>query len=166
MLLSGFMSSFKMTAMTVMATLTVVLTSALTLDTGVANATTSMSSATIAHKRSVALSYALRQRGCWYRYGGAGPCSRGYDCSGLVMRAYGKAGVWFAHYVPSIRHSSRLRQISKSQARNGDLVFWGDEHVGFYYRGGRLDANHPGSRVAWRPLFYWSGEPMRFYTLR
>ena len=141
---------------------TALLASTIFLDTGVAQAATSSN----AHKRSVALSYALKQHGCWYRYGGAGPCSHGFDCSGLVMRAYEKAGVHFSHYVPSIRRSSKIHQISKSHAHNGDLVFWGDEHVGFYYKGGRFDANHSGSRIGWRPLFHWSGEPMRFYTLR
>jgi cell wall-associated NlpC family hydrolase len=155
------MISFRMTVMTGVSA--IVLASGLVLDTGVAHATTSaMSPATRTHKRSVALSYALKQRGCWYRYGGAGPCSHGYDCSGLVMRAYGKAGVKLSHYVPSIKYSSHFKHISKKSAHDGDLVFWGSYHVEFYYHGGRFGAHHTGTRISHESLY---GSPT-FYTLR
>ena len=38
---------------------------------------------------NAALNWAERNaKGCWYSYGGTS-CSRGYDCSGLVMEAFG-----------------------------------------------------------------------------
>ena len=41
-------------------------------------------------------------RGCWYSYGGSS-CSRGYDCSGLVMAAFGHgAGIWLPHSTYSM----------------------------------------------------------------
>ena len=41
---------------------------------------------------NAALNWAERHAaGCWYSYGGSS-CSRGYDCSGLVMEAFGHGG--------------------------------------------------------------------------
>lgn len=151
------MRIYKKVALTTAAATSLLTGAGLVLDTGVAEATTSNS-----YKRSVALSYALHQKGCWYRYGGAGPCSHGYDCSGLVMRAYGKAGIKLAHYVPSIKHSSHFKRISRSHAHDGDLVFWGSYHVEFYYHGGRFGAHHTGTRIGRLSLY---GSPT-FYTLR
>jgi cell wall-associated NlpC family hydrolase len=47
---------------------------------------------------NAALNWAERHAaGCWYSYGGSS-CSRGYDCSGLVMEAFGHgAGIWLPH---------------------------------------------------------------------
>jgi cell wall-associated NlpC family hydrolase len=41
-----------------------------------------------ANRRQDAMAWALRRIGCWYNWGGTGPCSRGFDCSGLVWAAY------------------------------------------------------------------------------
>ena len=47
---------------------------------------------------NAALNWAERHAaGCWYSYGGSS-CSPGYDCSGLVMEAFGHAaGIWLPH---------------------------------------------------------------------
>ena len=47
---------------------------------------------------NAALNWAERHAaGCWYTYGGTS-CSHGYDCSGLVMEAFGHgAGIWLPH---------------------------------------------------------------------
>ena len=40
-----------------------------------------------------AVAFAYNQLGCAYVYGATGPCSNGFDCSGLVMAAWASAGV-------------------------------------------------------------------------
>ena len=62
--------------------------------------------------------------GCWYSYGGSS-CSPGYDCSGLVMAAFGHgAGIWLPHSTYSMLGNRHLHRISLSQARRGDLMFY------------------------------------------
>jgi cell wall-associated NlpC family hydrolase len=99
----------------------------------------------------VALQAAETQRGKPYAYGAAGPDS--YDCSGLVMWAFARAGV-------SLPHSSQAQMgygthVSRSQLQPGDLVFfYGGEHVGIYAGGGQMiDANHTGGWVDIRGLY-------------
>src|SRR6266704_3492719 len=91
-------------------------------------------------------------RGCWYSYGGSS-CSPGYDCSGLVMAAFGHgAGVWLPHSTYSMLGSRHLHRISLSQARRGDLMFYGSGHVEintiWYHQ--TFGAHHSGQRVGWR----------------
>ena len=67
--------------------------------------------------------------GCWYSYGGSS-CSPGYDCSGLVMEAYGHgAGIWLPHSTYAMLGNPHLHRIALSQARRGDLMFYGSGHV-------------------------------------
>ena len=68
--------------------------------------------------------------GCWYVYGGAGPCGAGYDCSGLVMVAFASgAGIALPHSTYAMLADPHLHQIPLSQARRGDLLFYGSGHV-------------------------------------
>jgi cell wall-associated NlpC family hydrolase len=82
------------------------------------------------------LKYALSQVGDRYSMGATGPSS--YDCSGLTMMAYRKAGVSLSHF--SAAQWSQTRRVSRSQLRPGDLVFFfrGIRHVGMYIGGGRF----------------------------
>ncbi len=82
---------------------------------------------------ATALRFAHAQMGKPYRWGGEGPGS--YDCSGLTMRAWQSAGV-------SLPHSSRMQassspRVSRSQLRQGDLVFFGSpiSHVAIFVSG-------------------------------
>lgn len=72
-----------------------------------------------------------------YVWGAAGPST--FDCSGLVMYALKKAyGISYPHFSGS--QYARTRHISKSEAKPGDLVFWGpggSDHVGVYAGGNR-----------------------------
>lgn len=84
----------------------------------------------------VALNAAYAQLGKPYSWGAAGPNS--YDCSGLTMYAWGKAGV-------SLPHSSRMqysygRKVSRADLQPGDLVFAGSPiyHVGMYVGNGNM----------------------------
>ena len=99
-----------------------------------AQASVSHSAVTSAYAASragnAALSWAERHAaGCWYSYGGSS-CSRGYDCSGLVMEAFGHgAGIWLPHSTYAMLGNPHLHRIPLSQARRGDLMFYGSGHV-------------------------------------
>jgi len=95
---------------------------------------------------SIAVKYALAQVGDVYVWAAAGPTR--WDCSGLTMRAFQKAGV-------SLPHSSRIqvkygKNISASSLKPGDLLFFGKpiSHVSIYMGGGKMvQAPRPGKRV-------------------
>jgi cell wall-associated NlpC family hydrolase len=96
-------------------------------------------------------------RGCWYSYGGSS-CSPGYDCSGLVMEAFGHgAGIWLPHSTYTMPGSRHLHRIALSQARRGDLMFYGSGHVEintvWYHQ--TFGAHHSGERVGWRKWSPW-----------
>lgn len=95
---------------------------------------------------ATALRYAMAQIGKAYVYGAAGPSA--FDCSGLMMRAWGAAGV-------GLSHSSRAqigegRRISESELQPGDLVFYYSpiSHVGMYIGNGLIvNALNPSAGV-------------------
>lgn len=95
---------------------------------------------------SIALKYALQQVGDVYVWAAAGPTR--WDCSGLTMRAFQKAGV-------SLPHSSRVqvrygKSIPYGSVKPGDLLFFGRpiSHVSIYVGGGKMvQAPRPGKRV-------------------
>lgn len=98
-----------------------------------------------------AIRFACAQLGEPYRWGAEGPSA--WDCSGLTMKAWAKAGV----HLP---HSSRMqygagRRVGRSELRPGDLVFFYNpiSHVGLYLGGGRMiHAPHSGDVVRIAPL--------------
>jgi cell wall-associated NlpC family hydrolase len=82
----------------------------------------------------VAVKFACAQIGKIYVWGAAGPDH--FDCSGLTMAAWAKAGV-------SLPHNARqqhdvTKRVSRSELRPGDLVFYYSDlhHVGMYVGGG------------------------------
>jgi cell wall-associated NlpC family hydrolase len=100
---------------------------------------------------SIALKFALQQIGDVYVWAAAGPTR--WDCSGLTMRAFQKAGV-------SLPHSSRVqvrygKSVAYSNVKPGDLLFFGKpiSHVSIYMGGGKMvQAPRPGKRVEVVPL--------------
>ncbi len=68
-----------------------------------------------------AVAWAESRIGCPYVWGGVGPCSAGYDCSGLLMEAYAAAGV-------SIPRTSQDQfkgaQDDTGGGKIGDLAFY------------------------------------------
>jgi cell wall-associated NlpC family hydrolase len=92
-----------------------------------------------------AASIALSKLGSPYVWGAAGPST--FDCSGLVVWAYGQLGVSLPHYTGSLWGSGT--HISSSQLEPGDLVFFhGLSHVGIYVGGGNfVHAPHTGDVV-------------------
>jgi cell wall-associated NlpC family hydrolase len=115
------------------------------------------------------VAWAKRQLGLPYRWGAEGPDS--YDCSGLTMRAWQRAGV-------SLPHSSRAQytqaqKVSYSRLRPGDLLFFATDpsnpatihHVTMYAgRGLMVEAPSTGLRVRVVPMrqrgaMPWAGRP-------
>jgi peptidoglycan DL-endopeptidase CwlO len=101
----------------------------------------------VAGKAGVAVKFAYSQIGAEYHYAKAGPYSVGYDCSGLTMAAWAKAGVRLPHNADMQYHS--MPHISRSQLKPGDLVYYnGLGHVGIYVGGGQIiHAPHTGTTV-------------------
>jgi peptidoglycan DL-endopeptidase CwlO len=97
---------------------------------------------------AIALRFAIKQIGDRYVFGAAGPTL--WDCSGLTMRAFQRAGVNLPHSAAAQAHFGK--SISMSALKPGDLVFFGHRnyisHVGIVIGNGRMvNAPHPGARV-------------------
>jgi cell wall-associated NlpC family hydrolase len=120
-------------------------------------------------KRHIAMRAALSKAGGWYRYGGNGPSS--YDCSGLVMAAYNRAGISLPRVADAQRGSSKTVGTNLRHARWGDLVFWGGGHVELFghrmHRNGKLvgfvsfGAHHSGTRISYRVNYLSSSYTQR-----
>jgi cell wall-associated NlpC family hydrolase len=102
-------------------------------------------------RAGTAVQVAMAQLGDPYVWGAEGPNS--FDCSGLMLYAWGKAGVSLSH--SSKAQASEGRRISKSQLMPGDLVFYYSpiSHVGMYIGNGRIvHASRPGKPVKTDPV--------------
>jgi hypothetical protein len=100
----------------------------------------------------VALRAAMRQLGQPYVWGGAGPTT--YDCSGLVMHSYGRAGVRLTHFSGTQWNQGRL--IPGRDALPGDLILYGNPiyHVAIYIGAGwMLNAPFTGHYVDVLPVW-------------
>lgn len=125
----------------------------------------------VAQKSHTAMRWAKTQAGKPYVYGADGPSS--YDCSGLVMRAYQKAGKSLPHNTGAMLASGKLTRVSKSSVRWGDLVFFGTGHVELWghwtnkakTRGVTFGAHHSGTDISYRP-FGPGYQPTAFYHVR
>jgi cell wall-associated NlpC family hydrolase len=102
-----------------------------------------------------AVSFVYAQLGCSYVWGGTGPCSAGFDCSGLVQAAWAYAGVAIPR--TSQEQWAGLPAVPVSDIQPGDLIIMlGGEHVGMYVGGGYLiDAPHTGAVVERVPYSGW-----------
>ncbi len=120
-----------------------------------------------ANRRQDAMSWAMRQIGCSYTYGGTGPCSRGFDCSGLVVAAYSHVGMSLPRTTYAML-ASRALKPQRDHPKPGNLVFFGDGHVTLYFwRHVVLQAPQPGERVQltrWYPGSNWV--PTGYYKIR
>jgi peptidoglycan DL-endopeptidase CwlO len=105
-----------------------------------------------------AVAFVYKQLGCPYVYGGTGPCSDGFDCSGLVQAAWAAAGV----AIPRTTWEDwdNLPHIPMSAIQPGDLILFNDEgHVGMYVGDGYIiDAPQTGMDVEKVPLSGWYAE--------
>ncbi len=101
---------------------------------------------------SYAVKVALDQVGDEYQWGAAGPDE--FDCSGLVVYSYGKAGISLPHYSGSLYSS--LPKVNRDDLQVGDLVFFYNpiHHVGIYIGGGNMvHAFSEGSPVSVDSVF-------------
>ncbi|MFJ3791439.1 NlpC/P60 family protein [Kitasatospora sp. NPDC090091] len=99
---------------------------------------------------TAAVAYARAQIGKPYRWGGAGPQS--FDCSGLVMRAWQKAGVTLPRTTWDMAHVGK--KTTRADLVPGDLVITnGGGHVQLYIGDGKvIHAPGTGKRVTIAPL--------------
>jgi peptidoglycan DL-endopeptidase RipB len=78
----------------------------------------------------------------------------GYDCSGFTRYAFAGVGVQIPKYSGDQYSSGRA--IPPSQAKRGDLIFWGpggSQHVAIYLGGGKmLEASGSAEKVTVSPL--------------
>ena len=103
-------------------------------------------------RASYAVSVAMDQQGDEYQWGAAGPDE--FDCSGLTMYAWGKAGVSLPH--SSASQYASLPHVSRDELQPGDLVFFYNpiHHVGMYIGGGMMvHAFSEGSPVGTDSVF-------------
>ncbi|WP_329003886.1 C40 family peptidase [Kribbella sp. NBC_00709] len=107
-----------------------------------------------------AINFALKQLGDMYLWGATGP-SR-WDCSGLVMGAWERAGVQLPHY--SAAQYEQIRHINEDDLRPGDLIFWATNpndpgtihHVAMYIGNGQMvHAPRTGKPVQIASVYYW-----------
>jgi cell wall-associated NlpC family hydrolase len=91
---------------------------------------------------------------------GAGLHTVGFDCSGLALFAWGKAGFVLDHYTGY--QWVEGHHIEVGQMRPGDLVFFATDtsdpltihHVGIYVGGDQMiDAPHTGAKVRYDKVF-------------
>ncbi|MDH2424556.1 C40 family peptidase [Sphaerisporangium sp. TRM90804] len=97
-------------------------------------------------KATTAVTVARKQIGDPYRYGASGP--HAFDCSGLVMFSWRKAGVKLPRIAAS-QYRSIKKKISWKNLKPGDLMFFrGLGHVGMYVgKGKMIHSPNSGSRV-------------------
>lgn len=107
---------------------------------------------------ATAVAWAYREIGKPYVWGAAGPNS--FDCSGLAMYVWAKAGVYLEHFTGDQWNEGI--HVSRSQLEPGDLVFFAYNtsdpatihHVGVYVGGGEMiDAPFTGADVRKEPAF-------------
>ncbi|GFG49168.1 peptidase C40 [Mycolicibacterium agri] len=116
-----------------------------------------------------AIEYVIRrgasQIGVPYSWGGgtpkgpskgvdSGANTVGYDCSGFTQFAFAGVGVLIPKYSGDQYNTGR--KVPQSQAKRGDLLFWGpggSQHVAIYLGGGKmLEASSSAGKVTVSPL--------------
>jgi peptidoglycan DL-endopeptidase CwlO len=97
--------------------------------------------------KAAAFAVQMAADACPYVYGATGPCSDGYDCSGLAQAAWAAAGM----SIPRTTYDDwdSLAHISMSSLEPGDLIEYdGEGHVAIYVGNGEIvDAPHSGADV-------------------
>lgn len=146
---------------------------ALVLSLGAGLVLASGTGAQAAAMPTTALNTAAAQKGDPYRYGAAGPDA--FDCSGLTLYSYGKAGKKLPRTAQAQYNSTR--HISAGSLQPGDLVFIGNSsgsiyHVGIYagYWSGKSwmwnasSGSYRGRKVVLAPISeYTIGSPNAYY---
>jgi cell wall-associated NlpC family hydrolase len=117
-----------------------------------------------ASQGDTAANWALTQLGKPYQWGAAGPDA--YDCSGLTMEAWARAGVQLLHYTGYQWEEGP--HVSVDDLQRGDLLFYATDnsdpatihHVGIYIGNGMMvDAPYTGAFVRIDSI-YQPGDPI------
>ncbi|MGW7367983.1 bifunctional lytic transglycosylase/C40 family peptidase [Streptomyces sp. NPDC054841] len=93
---------------------------------------------------------------CCSPKGRSGQSITGFDCSGLVLYAYAKAGISLPR--TAAQQYAASEPVKPGQVRPGDLVFYGNSptgihHVGIYIGDGwMINAPWPGTKVRYDPM--------------
>ncbi|MGW4551729.1 bifunctional lytic transglycosylase/C40 family peptidase [Streptomyces violaceorubidus] len=93
---------------------------------------------------------------CCSPSGRSGKSTLGFDCSGLTLYAYAKAGITLPRTAAAQYAASE--PVKPGNVKPGDLVFYGASaasihHVGIYVGGGwMIDAPRPGTQVRYSPM--------------
>ena len=82
------------------------------------------------------------------------------------MAAYAREGLYFGRSTFDMLASGKLIPESESQARRGDLAFYGSGHVEFFVRPGHtFGAQEPGTLIGWHAWnAFWF--PTMFFRVR
>ncbi|MGN9839023.1 C40 family peptidase [Nonomuraea sp. H19] len=96
----------------------------------------------------------MHKRGTPYVWGGTG--NRGYDCSGLMLRAYERAGIQLPRTARQ-QYGAFDKKIGWADLKPGDLVFFHNlGHVGMISRPGHMvHAPRTGDVVKEERLTSW-----------
>ncbi|MFC7220296.1 C40 family peptidase [Streptomyces polyrhachis] len=121
-----------------------------------ATATVTAAPATASGSVGTLLGFLQAQVGKAYVLGATGPSA--YDCSGLTQTAFRQIGISLPRTAAA--QSTAGTQIPVSEARPGDLLFWGGVgsayHVAVYLGGGKyLDAANPSKGVVIQEMSYY-----------
>ncbi|HEX6452317.1 MAG TPA: NlpC/P60 family protein [Trebonia sp.] len=102
--------------------------------------------------KAVAFDLQMASDKCPYVYGATGPCSAGFDCSGLQQAAWASAGVSIPR--DTYEQWAALPHISSSALQPGDLLYYdGEGHVAMYVGNGMIvDAPQTGMDVEEIPM--------------
>ena len=113
------------------------------------------SSTGVSSTRASMVNYAMQFLGNRYVYGGTS-LTNGTDCSGFTMRIYEHFGVSIPRTSSS--QAAAARSISYSEARPGDLFFYGSgsvSHVAMYIGNGQvIHASNPSSGIKISTAYY------------
>lgn len=112
---------------------------------------------TAPQRRAAAIRFARAQKGKLYQLGATGMAR--YDCSGLTLRSFQRAGV----QLPRTSRAQRTRGVlvSSRNARPGDLVSY-NGHIGILSgKWTMIDAPGRGRRVVERRVFRGQGLQFR-----
>lgn len=112
-------------------------------------------------RRLRAYAWAVTQAGHPYDWGGTGP---GYDCSGLVMMAYRRAGVRLPRTTTGMLASPLLIRVR--HPRMGDLAFYGSGHVELFRKWGYTFGAHDAGSPVGLVHYGWGWTPTAFYKVR
>lgn len=118
----------------------------------------------------VMVNYAMSKIGGPYEWGGTGPVS--FDCSGLVLRAFGAAGISVPRQGTD-QFWAAPQRVPLSQMRYGDLLVFNDNgagqfsHIAIYIGNNQVvQALNPGQPIQVTPLSWMSGMNLYPYAAR